>query len=275
MTLTPESEQISQRACLHLSAGSAIHLRGSTGTGKTTLAFHIAAKIGRPVVLIRGDGDLTAEGLIGHDRQVGNVIHSMLQREEPRLASVCLHGHTLIYDEFNRSRPRTNNLLLSVLSEGILALPYGRYLPVHPDFRAIFTSNPDETSGVYPAPAALIDRLVPIEIASYSREAEVQIVTAASKLDPESASWVVDLVRSLRIAEDCSDQPGIRASLAIARVAALRAEPLSLEDPDFCAICRDILGPSIAKIAGDSQMPSPEVLDAMLARIAAELPQAI
>jgi len=32
-----------------------------------------------------------------------------------RLTTACANGNTLIYDEFNRSRPEANNALLSVL----------------------------------------------------------------------------------------------------------------------------------------------------------------
>ena len=65
-----------------------------------------------------------------------------------RLTTACQFGLTLIYDEFTRSRPEANNVLLSILEERILVLPNARgresYLKVHPDFRAIFTSNPDQ-----------------------------------------------------------------------------------------------------------------------------------
>ena len=69
-----------------------------------------------------------------------------------RLTTACRHGHVLIYDEFTRSRPEANNVLLSVLSEGLLNLPKpgcngDGYLDVHPNFRAIFTSNPQEYAG--------------------------------------------------------------------------------------------------------------------------------
>ena len=97
-----------------------------------------------------------------------NFIHSVLKTEEEmktlwmdnRLTTACRNGDTLIYDEFTRSRPEANNALLSVLSEGILNLPKLRrngegYLEVHPAFRAIFTSNPEEYAGVHKTQDAL------------------------------------------------------------------------------------------------------------------------
>lgn len=50
-------------------------------------------------------------------------------------------------------RPEVNNVLLSVLEEKILVLPPEsnrvEYLKVSPQFRAIFTSNPEEYCGVH------------------------------------------------------------------------------------------------------------------------------
>ena len=147
------------------------------------MAFHVASRLGRPVTLIHGDDEFKTSDLIGkHDgyrkrKLYDNFIHSVVKSEEEmksiwadnRLTSACRNGHVLIYDEFNRSRPEANNVLLSVLQEGILSAPkrsrYGSgHLEVHPDFRAIFTSNPEEYAGVHKTQDALMDRLVTIQI---------------------------------------------------------------------------------------------------------------
>ncbi|HYN79690.1 MAG TPA: hypothetical protein VES73_18060, partial [Lamprocystis sp. (in: g-proteobacteria)] len=49
---TPRVEALAGRASAYLEAGFPVHLAGPAGTGKTTLAFHAAAKRGRPVKLI-------------------------------------------------------------------------------------------------------------------------------------------------------------------------------------------------------------------------------
>jgi len=63
-----------------------------------------------------------------------------------RLTNACKYGFTVIYDEFNRSRPEANNVLLGVLEERLLELPAGRvsesYIQVHPAFKAIFYQQP-------------------------------------------------------------------------------------------------------------------------------------
>ena len=87
-----------------------------------------------------------------------------------RLTTACREGLTLVYDEFTRSRPEANNALLSVLEEGLLVLPSPNrggepdYVPVHPNFAAIFTSNPVEYAGVHQAQDALFERMVTIDL---------------------------------------------------------------------------------------------------------------
>jgi gas vesicle protein GvpN len=178
---TAHVQHLTERALAYLDVGYAVHFAGPAGTGKTTLAFHIAAQRARPVILIHGDDEFASSDLVGRDtgyrkqKLVDNFIHSVLKTEETmstlwvdnRLTTACQQGHTLIYDEFNRSRPEANNALLSVLEEKILNLPKLRrggesYLQVHPGFRAIFTSNPEEYAGIHKMQDALMDRLVTI-----------------------------------------------------------------------------------------------------------------
>src|SRR3972149_4817386 len=55
--LTPQVEEFAERALAYLGAGYPINLAGLAGTGKTTLALHLAAQLGRPVTLLHGDDE--------------------------------------------------------------------------------------------------------------------------------------------------------------------------------------------------------------------------
>ena len=214
---SPYVEDLTQRALTYLEIGYPLHLAGFAGTGKTTIAFHIAAKLGRPVILIHGDDEFVSSDLTGKDvgykksKFIDNYIHSVLKSEENmrvlwmenRLTTACRDGYTLIYDEFNRSRAEANNVLLSVLEEKMLSLPslgkvQGGYIEVHPEFRAIFTSNPEEYAGVHKAPDALMDRLITLDLGHYDRETEIRIAVARSGIARPDGEIVVDLVRELR-----------------------------------------------------------------------------
>jgi gas vesicle protein GvpN len=270
--LTPHIGALTARALSYLNVGYPVHFAGLAGTGKTTLALHVAAQLGRPVVLIHGDDEFGSSDLIGRDsgyrkyKLIDNYIHSVVKTEESlstlwedhRLTTACLNGYTLIYDEFNRSRPEANNVLLSILEGRILNLPNVRrsgegYLRVHEDFRAILTSNPEEYAGVHKTQDALVDRLITINLGHFDRETEIQITQAKSGLPRSDAERIVDIVRELRGVGVNNHRPTIRACIAIAKILALRHSRARIEDPTFWWVCCDVLKTDTAKVTHDGQ----------------------
>lgn len=272
---TPHVEELTNRAMAYLEVGYSVHFAGAAGTGKTTLAFHAAAKLGRPVILVHGDDEFGSSDLVGRDagyrksRLVDNFIHSVVKTEEEmrslwvdnRLTTACRDGFTLIYDEFTRSRPEANNVLLSILEERILNLPSLRrtgegYLEVHPSFRAIFTSNPEEYAGVHKTQDALMDRLITICVDHYDRETEIEITMSKSGIPRKDAAVIVDIIRELRLVGVNNHRPTIRAAIAIARVLAYRHGRAQEDDAIFQWVCRDVLNTDTAKVTrgGESLM---------------------
>jgi gas vesicle protein GvpN len=267
---SPYVEEIVERALAYLVAGYPVHFSGVAGTGKTTMAFHVASKLGRTITLVHGDDEFGSSDLVGKDtgyrksKLVDNYIHSVMKTEEEmkslwvanRLTTACEQGEVLIYDEFNRSPPEANNALLSVLSEGILNLPKmrdsgGGYMAVHSEFRAIFTSNPEEYAGVHKTQDALMDRLITIQLDHYDRDTEIMIVAKKSGLPEEDAERIVDIVRELRNFGVNNNRPTIRAGVAIGRILASQNRRVNGDDKFFQMICRDVLGNDTAKVTRD------------------------
>jgi len=86
------------------------------GHRQTTLAMHVARKLGQPAMLLFGDDEFGSSNLIGGEhgyrsRKVVDRFIPRLKTEEDvstrwvdnRLTQACREGFTLIYDEFNRS----------------------------------------------------------------------------------------------------------------------------------------------------------------------------
>jgi len=256
---TPYVKDLLDRSSLYLKAGYPLHFCGPSGTGKTTLAMYVAAQIGRPVLVIHGDEEFVTSDLVGGEfgyrrkKVVDNFIHSVLKTDESvqskwmdnRLTAACKNGFTLLYDEFTRSRPEANNILLSVLEERILDLPGARnqegYLKVHPDFSIIFTSNPVEYAGVYKSQDALRDRMITLKLSHYDRETEVEITCAKSGSSRPDAEKIVDIVRELRMHNGDGHVPTVRAAIMLARVLKLSSAQANAEDNKFTQTCLDIL----------------------------------
>jgi gas vesicle protein GvpN len=258
---------ITNRALSYIRAGFPIHFRGVSGTGKTTLAMHLANKIGRPVVLIHGDEEFTSSDLVGGEhgyrfrKVVDRFVSRVLKLEEDmvkrwvdhRLTVACKYGFTLIYDEFTRSRPEANNILLSILSEKVMDLPGGRggeepYLTVDPDFTAIFTSNPEEYAGVHRSQDALRDRMITMDLDSFDYDTEVAITRAKSKLPKKHTEKIVNIVRGLRESGKCEFSPTVRACIMIAKAVKIQGITPASADGSFLQVCQDILASQTSRV---------------------------
>ncbi|MBP9014959.1 MAG: gas vesicle protein GvpN [Candidatus Atribacteria bacterium] len=280
---TKFTKEVTTRTLGYIRAGFPVHFRGPTGTGKTTLALHIAHLINRPVIMIHGDDEFTTSDLVGGEhgyrtrRVVDNFIHSVMKAEEDvqrswvdnRLTVAVEYGFTLIYDEFTRSRPEANNILLSILQEKMMDLPVARgqenYLKVHPNFVAIFTSNPEEYAGVHRSQDALRDRMITIDLDYFDRETEIAITQAKSELSYAEAEKIVDIVRELRTYEECEFKPTIRGCIMIAKSLGILGGAVSAKNKIFREICQDILASESSRLGSSlSQTKVKNIVKALI-----------
>ena len=256
---TPAVERVATRALRYLQSGFSVHLRGPAGTGKTTLALHLADMLARPIMLLFGDDEFKTSDLIGNQagytrkKVVDNFIHSVVKVEDElrqnwvdaRLTLACREGFTLVYDEFNRARPEVNNVLLSALEEKLLVLPPSHtrteYIRVHPQFRAIFTSNPEEYCGVHATQDALLDRLITINIPEPDELTQQEITVQKTGIDRESAAIIVQLVRMFRAKTGAATSSGLRSCLILAKICQEHEIIATPENAEFRDICQDVL----------------------------------
>jgi nitric oxide reductase NorQ protein len=280
---TDAVKSLTNRALNYMKAGYPVHFRGPTGTGKTTLALHIARKLKQPVVLMHGDDRFTSEDLVGRTSGyskkslVDEFVRGVSKTEETmsngwsdeRITVAVRHGYTLLYDEFTRSRPEANNILLSILQEGMLDLPVdagsaqgSSVVSVHPNFRAIFTSNPEEYAGVHKTQDALLDRMITLDLEPYDRETEIKIIQKKARLKEHEAEMIIHVVRKLRPAGSYGFFPTLRGCLMVAKsVKRHRRARVAADCPIFRQICHDVF---IAEMARNEDRKHREALEKFL-----------
>ncbi len=264
---TPYVRDLTKRALSYIKAGFPVHFRGASGTGKTTLAMHVAGRIGRPLILMHGDEEFTTSDLVGGEygyrfrKVVDRFVSRVMKMEEDmvkrwvdnRLTVACKYGFTLIYDEFTRSRPEANNILLSILQEKMMDLPVGRggetpYLKVDPNFVAIFTSNPEEYAGTHRSQDALRDRMITMDLDHFDYQTEVEITKAKSRILRKNAETIVKIVRGLRESGKCEFAPTVRGCIMIAKTLKVLKLTPAKENDAFLMVCQDVLASETSRV---------------------------
>ncbi|MFB6206063.1 MAG: gas vesicle protein GvpN [Haloglomus sp.] len=259
---SPETQAITRRVERWVSVDRPVHIVGPTGCGKTAMAMRVASDRDRPVVWINGDADLETSDLVGdyseqervsiRDKYIHNVTKSTdIVRDrwvDNPLTVAVREGATLVYNEFSRTKPAANNVLLSVFEEGVLELPGQRgderIVEVHPEFRAILTSNDVEYAGVHEPQDALLDRLVGVYMDYYGFDTEIEIVRSHV---PEAPDDLVETcVRALRRAREEFDwNLGTRGAI-IATEGLMAVSESDRDKQLFVEVITDVLSSKVA-----------------------------
>jgi MoxR-like ATPase len=163
-----------------------------------------------------------------------------------------LFTDVLLFDEINRTGPKTQSALLEAMEERQVSVDREVY-PLPEEFLVIATQNPREFEGTYPLPESQLDRfMMRLTLPYLSREHELDVLARYGRVDaagpqqsvpatttqsiaaarlsteqvhvsPELSAYVLDIAKASREHEQLSLGLSTRGTLALLRAARISA----------------------------------------------------
>jgi MoxR-like ATPase/Mg-chelatase subunit ChlD len=190
-------------------------LEGPPGTGKSTLLRAVAADTGQDVVFVEGNAELTPARLIGQYDPAAVLVGGYLPEnftDGPLLTA--MRGAGLLYlEELNRIPEETLNVLITVLTEGEIAVPRLGTVRATSGFRLIAAMNPFDAIGTARVGQAIADRMCRVVLGYQPEEAERTIVTGVTGADDPQVALAVALVRATREHRDLRTGSSVRGAI--------------------------------------------------------------
>ncbi len=190
-------------------------LEGPPGTGKSTLLRAVAAETGQDVVFVEGNAELTPARLIGQYDPSAVLAGGYLPEnftDGPLLTA--MRGAGLLYlEELNRIPEETLNVLITVLTEGEIAVPRLGTVRATSGFRLIAAMNPFDAIGTARVGQAIADRMCRVVLGYQSEDAERAIVAGVTGAGEPQIALAVRLVRATREHRDLRAGSSVRGAI--------------------------------------------------------------
>jgi magnesium chelatase subunit D len=215
-----------------LQAARHVVLEGPPGTGKSTLLRSIARDLGQAVVFVEGNAELTPARLVGQYDPAQVLAEGYLPSSfaDGPLLQAMRAGALLYLEEFNRVPEETLNVLITVLTEGEIAVPRLGAVQADPQFRLIAAMNPFDAIGTARVSQAIADRICRVVLGYQDAAAERSIVRATTGRDGPVVPFAVTFTRATRAHRDVRMGASVRGAtdlvLLIDGLARLRGEGL-------------------------------------------------
>lgn len=171
-------------------------LKGPTGCGKTRFVEHMAWTLGRPLITLACNEDMTASDLVGRyllDAS-GTAWH------DGPLTLAVRHGGICYLDEVVEARQDTT-VVIHPLTDARRALPLdkkGEVVRAHPDFQLVVSYNPGYQSSAKDMKPSTRQRFGALDFDYPAPDIEAEIVAHESGVGLDVARRLVSLAHSTR-----------------------------------------------------------------------------
>lgn len=171
-------------------------LKGPTGCGKTRFIEYMAWKLGKPLITVACNEDMTASDLLG--RYLLDA--SGTRWQDGPLTLAARFGAICYLDEVVEARQDTT-VVIHPLTDNRRILPLdrkGEVIKAHPDFQLVVSYNPGYQSVMKDLKQSTKQRFGALDFDYPEHEVEVEIVAHESGVDAETASKLVSIAERAR-----------------------------------------------------------------------------
>jgi nitric oxide reductase NorQ protein len=188
-------------------------LKGPTGCGKSRFVEHMAWKLGRPLITVACNEDMTASDLVGRFL----LDKDGTKWQDGPLATAARIGAICYLDEVVEARQDTT-VVIHPLTDHRRTLPLdkkGELIQAHKDFQLVISYNPGYQSLMKDLKQSTKQRFGALDFDYPAEEIEIEIVSKESGVDVESAKKLVHIAQRARNLKGHGLDEGISTRLLV------------------------------------------------------------
>jgi len=188
-------------------------LKGPTGCGKTRFVEYMAWKLGKPLITLACNEDMTASDLVGRYLLDAQGTHW----QEGPLTLAVRYGAICYLDEVVEARQDTT-VVIHPLTDARRVLPLEKkneLVQAHPDFQLVISYNPGYQSILKDLKQSTKQRFGALDFSYPTRDVEIEIVTHESGIGPETAAKLVNIAERARNLKGHGLEEGISTRMLI------------------------------------------------------------
>ncbi len=188
-------------------------MKGPTGCGKSRFVEYMAWKLGRPLITVACNEDMTASDLVGRyllDADGTRWLDGPLT-VAARIGAICY------LDEVVEARQDTT-VVIHPLTDHRRILPLdkkGELVPAHPDFQLVISYNPGYQSLMKDLKQSTKQRFTGFDFDYPEPAVETEIVTRETGVDPGTAGRLVTIGHAARNLKGHGLDEGISTRLLV------------------------------------------------------------